>query len=77
MISEPSDRESKSNSNDEVFRAYVTDSQDSLERPEGQFKDLFKKKGGKVNKGRNGNSSNGSQPPKRKIPTRLTSKQVE
>lgn len=76
-MSEPSDRESKSNSNDEVFRAYVTDSQDSLEQPEGQFKDLLKEMGGKRNKGRNGKSSNGSQPPKRKIPTKLTSKQVE
>lgn len=76
-MSEPSDPKSKSNSNDEVFRAYVTDSQDSLEQPEGQFKDLFKEMGGKVNKRRNGKSSNGSQPPNRKIPSKLTSEQVE
>ena len=37
-MSKPSDRESKSHSNGEVFRAYVTDSQDSLAQPKGKFK---------------------------------------
>ena len=73
-MSKPSDRESKSNSNDEVFRAYVTDSQDNLKQPKGQFKDLFKEMGGKGTKGRNGQSSNGSQPLKGNIPAKLTSK---
>lgn len=76
-MSKPSDRESKSNSNDEVFRAYVTDSQENLKQPEGQFKDLFKGMGGKGSKGRNGKSSNSEQPLKREIPAKLTSKQME
>ena len=76
-MSNPSERESKPNSNGEVFRAYVTDSQDSLKQPEAQFKDLFKEMDGKGNKRGNGKSSNGSQPPQRKIPAKLTSKQTE
>ena len=42
-MSKPSDRESKPNTNVEVFRAFLTDSQDSPKQPTGKFKDLFEK----------------------------------
>ena len=76
-MSKPSDRESKSHSNGEVFRAYVTDSQDSLAQPKGKFKDLFEKFIGKRNRSVDGKKLNGSKPLQSNSPVRLTSKQTE
>ena len=59
-MSQPPDREGKSDSNGEVFTAILTDSQDSLEQPKGEIKDLFKRKYGKGAKGGGSKTSIGS-----------------
>ena len=76
-MSQPSDRESKSNSSGETFTAFVTDSQDSLEQPKGTFKNLFEKFTGKRNKSGDGKTLNGSTPPQSNSPVKLTSKPTE
>ena len=76
-MGKPSDRENNSHSCGEVFRAYLTDSQDSLEQPKGDIRDLFKKRIGKGTKGGDGKTFNSPEPPQGNSPVRLTSKQKE
>ena len=76
-MSKPSERKSKSHSNGEIFTAFVTDSQDSLEQPKGEFKDLFKRLAGKGNERGTRKTLSGSESPRSSSPVRKFSKKTE
>ncbi len=69
--------EDKSDRHDELFVAYVTDSQERVEQPTGKFKDLFKRMANEVRRTRVNNSAKNSNIPRDDNSAELSSRSVE
>ncbi len=76
-MSKHSNREGKPNAKVEVFRAFLTDSQDSPKQPTGRFKDIFEKFIAKSAKHETLKTLNGPKPSQGNSTERKTSDQVE
>lgn len=69
--------EDNSDRRDELFVAYVTDSQEKIEQPTGKFKDVFKKMANELRRSLDNNSAKNSNIPMDDNSAELSSRSVD